>query len=172
MFFCKNQGGDGGDLLSLMENLPIAPPHKTETFVYSNFPLFLLRQHDQHTQKFYQKSFSNLFYGVGVQYAVSRIMGGYPRAKQYAVSRHKLENFAGPIIIFNPMTCRLENTSIRCYSTDSQNYWRNSTYCEVWWLLDRIFYIFLYRRLYMAQTIKASSAEMLKISNWKLPVYS
>ena len=122
MFFCKNQGGDGGDLLSLMENLPIAPPHKTETFVYSNFPLFLLRQHDQHTQKFYQKSFSNLFYGVGVQYAVSRIMGGYPRAKQYAVSRHKLENFAGPIIIFNPMTCRLENTSIRCYSTDSQNY--------------------------------------------------
>ena len=76
---------------------------------------------DQHTRKFYQKSFSNFFYGVvGVQYAVSRIMGGCPRANQYAVSWHMLENFAGPIIIFNLMTCRLKNTSIRCYSTDSQ----------------------------------------------------
>ena len=76
---------------------------------------------DQHTRKFYQKSFSNFFYGVvGVQYAVSQIMGGCPRANQYAVSWHMLENFAGPIIIFNPMTCRLKNTSIRCYSTDSQ----------------------------------------------------
>merc|ERR1712212_1358064 len=44
-------------------------------------------------------------------------MGGCPRAKQYAVSRLMLENFAGPTIIFDSMTCRLENTSIGCYST-------------------------------------------------------
>ena len=51
-----------------------------------------------------KKSFSNFFYGVGVQYAVSRHMGGGPRAKQYAVSRLMFENLAGPTIIFDPMT--------------------------------------------------------------------
>ena len=47
---------------------------------------------------------SNFFYDVGVQYAVSRHMGGGPRAKQYAVSRLMFENLAGPTIIFDPMT--------------------------------------------------------------------
>ena len=32
-----------------------------------------------------------IFYDVGVQYAVSRHMGGGPRAKQYAVSRFMLK---------------------------------------------------------------------------------
>ena len=55
-----------------------------------------------------------------VQYAVSRHMGGGPRAKQYAVSRFMFENLAGPTIIFDPMTLRPENTSIGCYSTVSR----------------------------------------------------
>ena len=44
------------------------------------------------------------FIHFGVQYAVSRHMGGGPRAKQYAVSRLMFENLAGPTIIFDPMT--------------------------------------------------------------------
>ena len=47
---------------------------------------------------------SNFFYDVGVQYAVSRHMGGGPRAKQYAVSRLMFENLAGPTIILDPIT--------------------------------------------------------------------
>ena len=51
-----------------------------------------------------KNSFPNFFYGVGVQYAVSRHRGGCPRAKQYAVSRLRVWNIAGPSTIFDPMT--------------------------------------------------------------------
>ena len=64
-----------------------------------------------------KNSFSNFYSGVGIQYAVSRHMVGGPRAKQYAVSRLMFENLPGPTIVFDPITCRLEHTSIGCYST-------------------------------------------------------